>query len=269
MVTLTNKMPAVNDPEFIAFRDQLTLSTITQLQFIEQFDSWIHADKLNTLTGFENFTVRNTCFGVTHFIDSLIMQYGESIQILEHDYYYYTRLWPNKVWATVGNLKPNIPLLIALPFPGVGIVHPEMNKLLEEATNKNVDIHLDCAWLPACRNIKFNFNHPAIKSFAVSLSKGLALDWNRIAVRYSRIENATDAITIANKFNMINEACLSIGYQYMQKFHINFLWDKHSSNYAKICKEFKVIPTSVIHTVKDPKTGKPLGTKDLLLSLSH
>jgi hypothetical protein len=261
-------MPAVNDAELTAFRNQLTFATVKQLQFIEQFDNWIHADKLNVLSGFDAFPIKDTCFGVTHFIDNLIMQYNEEVQILEHDYFYYTRLWPNKKWATVGNLKPNAPLLMALPFPGYGIVHPQMDKLLEEATNKNVDIHLDCAWLPACRNIKFDFSHPAIKSFAISLSKGLALDWNRIAVRYSRTKNETDAITIANKFSMINEICLSVGYEYMQKFNMNFLWEKHGSNYSQICKEFKVIPTCVIHSVKDPKTGKPKGTRDLLLSLS-
>lgn len=268
MVTLTQKMPAVNDIEFVKFKSQLTLQNVNQDQFISQFDNWITNDKLNKLTGFDSFPVRYTCFGVTHFIDNLIMQYGENIQILEHDYYYYTRLWPNKSWVTTGNLIPNTPLLMAAPFPGFSILHPHMHVLLEEAKDKNVDVHLDCAWLPASKNIRLDFSHPAIKSFAISLSKGLALDWNRIAVRYSRTENETDAITIANKFNMINEACLSIGYQYMQKFNMNFLWNKHGANYAKICKEFKVIPTSVIHTVKDPKTGKPLGTRDLLLSLS-
>lgn len=268
MVNLTDKMPAINDKEFADFKNHLTLQSVSQEQFIEQFDEWITNDKLNNLFGFKDFPIRHTCFGVTHFIDNIIMQNGKNIQILEHDYYYYTRLWPDKVWATIENLKPNVPLIMGLPFPGYSIMHPQMDNILNEAAMKNIDVHLDCAWLPACRNIKFNFNHPAIKSFAISLSKGLAMDWNRVAVRYSRIENSTDAITIANKFNMINEVCLSIGYQYMRKFPINFLWNKHSENYSKICKDFKVIPTSVIHSVKDPKTGKPKGTRDLLLSLS-
>jgi hypothetical protein len=268
MVTLLEKLPPINDNEFEKFRDKLTLRHVTITNFITEFCFWAAKDKINALTGFQTFPVTDVCFGVTHFIDNLIMQYGSNLQVLEHDYLYYKRLWPNKEWVTLGTLKSNYPLIIALPFPGYGIMHPQMIELLDEAAQKNVDVHIDCAWLPASRNINFNFDHPAIKSFAISLSKGLALGWNRIAVRFSRHVIDTDAISIANKFNMINEACLSIGYQYMQEFTYNFLWDKHSANYQKICKEFKVIPTSVIHTVKDPKTGKLLGTRDLLLSLS-
>jgi len=268
MATLLDKMPAINDVELTSFKKQLTLDKVSQDEFINQFNQWVSEDKINSLIGFQSFPIRDVCFGVTHYIDNLIMKYGHQIQILEHDYNYYNRLWPHKKWAVVGNLEPNMPLLMALPFPGYGIPHPQMPKLLQEALDKNIDVHLDCSWLPASRNIKFDFSHPAIQSFAISLSKGLALDWNRVAVRFSRSKDENDAITIANNFNMINEVCLSIGYQYMKNFDINFLWNKHGANYSKICKEFKVIPTSVIHAVKDPKTGKPKGTRDILLSLS-
>lgn len=268
MEKLLDKLPAINDPEFMQFKNSLSYNSVSSSEFIDKFDNWIKDNRLNSLTGLDNFPTRELCFGVTHFIDNLIMQHGSELQVLENDYLYYKRLWPNKIWSNVGNLKRNTPLIIALPFPGYGIVHPLMNQMLDEALNKNVAVHLDCAWLPASRNILFDFDHPAIKSFAISLSKGLALSWNRIAVRYSRQEH-DDAISIANKFNMINEVCVSIGHEYMQRFPINFLWEKHGKNYHMICKEFKVIPTNVIHMVKDPKTGKPLGTRDLLLSLSH
>ena len=63
------------------------------------------------------------------------------------------------------------------------------------------EIHIDGAWVTCCQDITFNFNHPAIKSFAISLSKGLALGWNRIGIRYSRTHQ-TDSIGLMNDFNM-------------------------------------------------------------------
>ena len=35
----------------------------------------------------------------------------------------------------------------------------------------NIPVHIDSAWIGCIRDIEFNFNHPAIKTFAVSLSK--------------------------------------------------------------------------------------------------
>lgn len=266
---LLEKLPAATAPELAAFQKSLTHDRASIEQFLSKFDSWIAGDELNKLSGLETFEHRDSCFGVTHYIDSLVMQHGPSIQNFEHDYLYYKRMWPNKIWAKVGDLVPGKPLLIALPFPGYARVHPEMSGILEEAISKGIDVHLDCAWLPACRGVEFDFSHPAIKSVAISLSKGLDLGWNRIAVRYSREADPTDPITIANRFGMINESCLGIGCRYMDAFPMNFLWNKHGSIYDAACAGLRMRPTNLIHVMLDLQNRKPWGTRDLLLSLSH
>lgn len=266
---LLEKLPAATAYEFTDLQRALLDTDVSVGNFISKFGTWVADDQLNELSGFEEFQHRDACFGVTHFIDTLVMKHGAGIQNLEHDYLYYKRMWPNKAWSTVGNLVPGVPLLMAVPFPGYARLHPAMDEILSESLDKGIDVHLDCAWLPASRGIRFDFAHPAIKSFAISLSKGLDLGWNRIAVRYSREHDPTDPITIANKFGMINQSCLGIGYQFMDQFPMNFLWNKYGSIYDEACVSLRLRPTNLIHVMLDLQTRKPLGTRDLLLSLSH
>ncbi len=264
---LTEKLSAAHAPEFDQLRSDLRVNgSATSDEFISTFMSWISNDRLNQLEGIEEFTNREVCFGVTHFIDDLIMQYGEySLQILEHDYMYYRRQWPHKEWSQLNHLVQRCPIIMALPFPGFGNIHPDMLAILDECLDKDIPIHLDCAWLPASRNIAFDFSHPAIKSFAISLSKGLGLDWNRIAVRFSRKKDNNNSITIANQFDMINSACLGIGIEYMNSFSFNFLWERYGEIYDQSCRSLKIRPTNVIHMAQEFGSGKPLGTRDLLL----
>ena len=267
---MTSRPTALRAPELLAFADKvrsgMALSSPDDpYEFADFFHGWISGSKLNDLGGLSTFPVRETCIGVTHHIDALIMAHGEhGIQILEHDYAYYRRLWPHKEWALIGGLLPGKPLLIACPFPGYGKVHPAWNDILGECEAKDIDIHLDCAWLSAARNISIDLGHPRIASLAISLSKGMCLDWNRIAVRYSRLADPTDPITIANAHDMINSMDMAVGMAYMQEFGPDHLWTKWGNAYESYCRSNRLRPTDCIHMALELGTNKPVGTQDLL-----
>ena len=259
--------PLLDDLKIKIIRGNRQLSPVDSNDFIDQMTEWILSNSNHVLNGIESFKVRHACFGVTHYIDSLLIEHSNNIQLLEHDYMYYRRLFPNKSWAVVGNLQSSVPLLIALPFPGAGDIHPKMNDILEECLNKNIAVHLDCAWLPISRTIKFDFSHPTIKSFAISLSKSLALDWNRIGVCYRKEDNPSTAISIANSFKMINQVDIAIGIEFMNNFHNGYLWEKYGNNYDYACKTLKIRPTNVLHLAFELGSNRPLGVRDVLLKL--
>jgi hypothetical protein len=226
-------------------------------------EEWIFSSTLNNLTGITAFNRKDIIIGCTQFIDSVYMK-GD-VQVLENDYRYHERL-KLASFSSIGNLKPSIPLIISLPFPQVGSVHDQMNELLEESIDKNIPVHIDGAWITCCKNVNFNFDHPAIKSVGISLSKGLGLGWNRIGLRWSR-EITQDAITIMNDFSMNNRALVMIGLHFLKKFPPDYLWKKYEKFYDKVCYDFKLEKTKSIHLAL--KAGSPVGVSPLIRYLMN
>lgn len=230
--------------------------------FKRETKDWILSSKLNNLKGLESFKRIDVMSGCTQFIDNVYMQ--RMPQVIDGDYRYHFRLgnWP----AHINMLHEQTPLVIAMPFPQVGAPHSKMNEILDECLKKQIPVHIDGAWITCCRDVDFNFDHPAIKSVGISLSKGLGLGWNRVGLRWTREFNQ-DSITIMNDFNMLNKATLMIGLHFIRNFEPDYLWNHHGDNYYKVCKDFNLTPTNSIYLAM--KDGHPVGISPLLRYLEN
>ena len=203
---------------------------------------------VNELTGFDAFPQHDIIIGCQQYIDNLISKNGlTGLQIFEHDYHYYKMLNPTIKYVTVDTLQLDKPLLIAMPFPGHLGIHREMDNILKICNEKNIDVHLDCAWLVSAFDIQFNFNQPCIKSFAMSFSKSYSLHWNKVGIRWSKETNTQDTITILNKTSAVSRLTLYVAKQYMDRFPIDYLCQKYKDEYFKICRELKLRPSNIIH----------------------
>jgi hypothetical protein len=226
--------------------------------FQNKFTNWILDSKLNRLSGLNSFPRTDIIIGCTQLIDNLYMQ--GPVQVLSGDYKYHERLNLAK-FSIVGKLENNLPMIISLPFPKVGSIHDQMDNILNEAEEKNIDVHIDGAWISSSRNINFDFSHPAIKSVGMSCSKGLGLGWNRIGLRWSKLSKP-DSISIMNDFHMNNRALAIIGLYFLQNVSPDYLWKTHGDNYKKLCKHFNLTETDTIHIAI--KQGRPVGVSPLL-----
>lgn len=224
---------------------------------------WIFESKLNDLQGFDTFNRVDIINGCTQFIDNIYMQ--GPVQTIRNDYRYHERLGLSYV-KDVGGLIKDVPLIIAMPFPQIGAPHTSIAEILDEALTKNINVHIDGAWISCCRDIHFKFDHPAIKSVGISLSKGLGLGWNRIGLRWTRETNA-DSITIMNDFNMNNRALAMIGLHFIRNFEPDYLWNTYNDYYNKVCKDFNLTPTKSIYLAL--KNGRPVGVSPLIRYLEN
>jgi len=203
---------------------------------------------VNSLTGYDAFPKHDIVSGCQQYIDNLISKNGLSgLQIFEHDYDYYKMLNPVIKYVTVDTLEANKPLLIAMPFPGHLGIHREMDNILKICNEKSIDAHLDCAWLVSAFDIKFNFDQPCVKSFAMSFSKAYSLHWNKVGIRWSRETNLQDTVTILNNTGAVSRLILYVVKQYMERFPIDYLCQKYKDEYLKICRELKLRPSNIIH----------------------
>jgi hypothetical protein len=239
----------------------ITDSVYTNFKY--ETTNWIFNSKLNQLTGFDVFDRVDIVNGCTQFIDNLYMQ--GPVQVLRGDYRYHERLGLAYV-KDVGSLIPDIPLIIAMPFPSIGAPHHDMEEILDEAKNKRIDVHVDGAWVTCCRGVVFDLSHPSIKSVAISLSKGLGLGWNRIGLRWTR-QPKPDSVTIMNDFRMNNRALAMIGLHFVRNLSPDYLWNTYGETYYKVCKDFDLTPTNSIYLAL--RNGEPVGVSPLIRYLAE
>lgn len=233
------------------------------IDFQNNFKNWLSKSKLNNLKGLESFTRSDICIGCTQFIDTIYM--NGPTQVLRGDYRYHERLRLAYV-KDVGSLIPEIPLIIAMPFPSVGAPHQDMEEILHECKIKKIPVHIDGAWVSCCRDIDFNFDHEVIRSVGISLSKGLGLGWNRIGLRWTK-DTKADAITIMNDFHMNNRVPTMIANHLLTNLDPDHLWNTHKLRYNKVCQDFNLVPTKSIHLAL--KDGQPVGVSPLIRYLEN
>lgn len=233
--------------------------------FKNEFVIWLDNHTLNHYTGYDKFPYKDICVGCTQFIDDIYQRLGqENVQILVNDYKYHERLNPNIVFVTPDTLDSKRELIIAMPFPYYGDVHPDMDLILDRCLELGIPVHIDSAWLSCSRDITFNFDHPAIHTFCVSLSKG-GLGGNRIALRFAR-SRPSGAITIMNDFNMNCQSLVHMGIIYMKRFGPEYFWHRYEKEYYQVCKDFNLEPTKAIHLAR--KDGRPIGVRPVLRALN-
>lgn len=226
--------------------------------FLEYLDGHV----LSNLRGYRSFERLDVCAGCTQFIDDLYQRLGPNgLMIFEHEYKYHWRLNQNIRYATIDDLDTNKELLISMPFPAHGDVHTQMSEILDRCAGLRIPVHIDAAWVSCSRDINFNFNHPAISSFAISLSKaGLSND--RIALRFAR-SRPEGAISIMNDFNMVSQSPIHVGMMFMKQLGPEYFWRKYEHAYQKVCDDFDLLPTKAIHLAKT-REGQPVGIRPLL-----
>jgi hypothetical protein len=245
------QMPPLDTSEFNQLRKDILIPDVRDLNYKEfknQIESHFRKTSVNHLKGFEAFTSHDIILGCQHYIDNLISKNGiGGIQIFEHDYGYYKKVCPDITYTTLENLVAGKPLLMAMPFPGHLGIHRQMKEILEICTDKCIDVHLDGSWLTSAFDIEFDFDQTCIKSFAMSFSKAYNLHWNKIGLRWSRVCDPTDSITILNRSEAIAKTNLYVANRYMQEFGIDHLVVKYKTQYLDICKELKLRPSNIIH----------------------
>jgi hypothetical protein len=231
-------------------------------KFKNAFRQWLNNHQYSNFKGLDAFPRQDIINGCTQFIDDLYQRCG-TLQTFENDYKYHWRLNNKLKYATIDTLDPDKELLISMPFPFYGDIHPAMQEILDKCVDLKIPVHIDSAWISCIRDIDFNFDHPAIQTVGISLSKG-GMGGNRIGVRFAR-KTPKGAVTIMNDFNMNSQALVSMGIKFMEELGPEYFWNTYGKAYKKVLEDFDLQPTKAIHLAS--KDGKPVGIRPLLRCL--
>ncbi len=232
---------------------------VSRNEFIEQADKWFMSTRLNQLHSVDQFAQKDIIIGCTQFIETLALKNKWNIQVLPRDYAYYAVM--GKQHTEIGNLKPGVPLIVSIPNYYYGH-RPEWEAILEECKVKNIDVHIDCAWMTVAKGINLDFGHPNIKSFGMSLSKYIG-SWNRIGLRYSK-QKSMDSITMFNTQHKYNDALVSCGSFMMDNIQRDYGWSTYGEKYKNICKDNNLQETNFIYVAK--KDNECVSVSEQLIS---
>lgn len=252
---ITDGLPPIRDRLFVDFHEQCSRGAIdtgpnAMQRFLDQAPKYLQQSQFNNLVNLDCLKYCDVIMGCNHYIDDLLIKHGvDGLQILEHDYRYYQRLQPELIYAKPGSLTPNKPMLIAAPFPGYLGLHPKWLDIIQECQDKQIPLHIDGSWLGSARDINIDFHVDCIKSFAMSLSKGQGLQWNRIGIRWRR-DPGVDSVTIMNQHAMIPDMLARVALKAMQLIDRDYLWVTYGAQYYAICRELKLRPTAIIHAAQ-------------------
>lgn len=234
---------------------------ISYREFVPRAKEWFTGSKINDITGWTEFPNVDVTMGCTHYIESFILKYGwDGFQILKNEYAYYTLM--GKHGIELDELEPRKPLIITMPHWTYCDIRPEWKDLLKICETKNIDIHIDMAWMIMARDINLDLAHPCIKSIGMSMSK-FDLQWSRVGLRWSR-QKTMDSVTIFNDYyKNTNTVMTSVGGYYMDNLSRDYAWETYGWAHRDICKQLDLVPTKIIHVVKDHDNNS-LGIGNLL-----
>ena len=240
-------------------------------RYLETFDHWIKSSQLNFLEGLDAFASRDFCLGVTHYLDDLHIRFGDRLVVFDKEYKYHWRIRPDMRKRKPGELSQGDVLIISMPFAHTGEVYPEMMNILDDCFNKNISVHIDSAWFGSCRDICFNYDHPAVESVGFSLSKGLGLGQHRAGIRYSR-KREPGPVTVINDFRYYVQSVMWIGLKFMEKFTPDYFQNKYKTHYDEMCRQLDLKPSSTIFVAYETNSEgveSPVGVRPVLRWLSE
>lgn len=225
--------------------------------YLYTIDCWIRSTKLNAINDLSRFTEQDLIIGTTQTFDEAYFEYKDkNFRIFRGEYGYHARIVCNEFLDdTDGNYKELYKgdwIIISLPFCGTGDIHKHWNTLLDDALEKDVPVVVDCAWFGTCRDMNFDFSHPAITSISFSLSKGIGLGNMRSGIRYSNNYKMNLPIAQQNLYNHLVLVSAQIGIHQMQTFSSDFTPDKYYDAYLETCKKVGLTPTKCMHVAMAP-----------------
>lgn len=230
--------------------------------FVIQAIPWFLSTQLNLFDGINHYPYVDIIMGCTHYLESLISKYGwNGFQILNDEYAYFKLM--GKHGVNFDQLQEGIPLIISLPNWKYGDLRPEWNDILKICEERAIDIHIDMAWITCARDINFSLDHPAIKSFAMSLSK-YAMQWNRVGIRWTK-QRSMDSITIFNHYyGDVNSGVASCGFHFINNVERDYAWNTYGDKYYKVCAANNLLATKCIQIARKDNEYLPYGVSNLL-----
>ena len=224
--------------------------------FLEKFHIWINNSQNNNIKGLNEFDELTYVHGTSQSFDNFYFKHNNKrLVILKGDFLYHELCAKKNIvfhHYEKNLLQSGDCMIISVPFSDSGNEPKELYDILEECETKGIPVWIDAAYMVMAGNIQLDLRYNCIEGISFSLTKGFyGCERLRIGVRMKR-EYEDDGIDIANSMSMVSAVGCYVGYEIINKFSCDYIYNTYRGRQEIICEELDLVPSkSVIFGLGD------------------
>jgi|TARA_B100001964_G_scaffold203603_1_gene232715 hypothetical protein len=241
---------SLKDLTDVILTDQYSFPNTGEI-FVDKFDKYIKASKLNNLKGLNSYKHRSYVHGTSQTFDSFwLRNHDKRFRCFKGEFFYHKASWKKfHTWCYLedDHIQTNDAVVISLPFSDYGKEHPRMREILDECERWEVPVLIDCAYYVIGEGINFDFTeYDCIEDITFSLSKGFHLS-NRIraGIRYTK-EYYDDNIHMYNEWRQYSHLSAHLGTKLLSHFPPDYPVNKWRDKQLKFCKKHNFKPSDCV-----------------------
>jgi hypothetical protein len=220
-------------------------------RYYDTYRNWITSSTNNNITGLDAFPVTAYSNGTTESFDKFYLKHNtRRFRCFRGEYMYHRVAWRNYFpnWAFIDDepIREGDAVVCSLPFADTGDVHPAFtNDFLDDCHAKGVPVLIDAAFYGIVGNLEYNFDHPAITDITFSLSKSFPVNYVRIGIRFTRIDD-DDSLLVYHKTQYVNRLGASIGLKFLQKHTCDDIYNTYRTRQLDWCDRMGLQPSNTV-----------------------
>ena len=244
-------LSAVYDIIFdLANQSQFLNDLEIQNKFLLQYQSWIQATQLNSLSGLDKFSIAAFANGTTEGFDKFYLKNSRCrFRCFRGEYMYHQAAWRNYFpgWKHIEDepLIAGDAVVLSMPFSDTGDIHSQSLAVLDQCDALGIPVLIDCAFFGICKGIEFNFDRPCVTDITFSLSKSFPVANLRIGMRLTRTDD-DDSLLVHNKTNYNNRLACAVGSVLLKTYTADYNVETWSATQLKFCQQLGVTPSKSV-----------------------
>jgi hypothetical protein len=194
------------------------------------------------IAGLDTFPYTYVANGNTEWLNHLFASNSGTIAWKKGDYSYYKLCATSfdKEFTELENPQEIDDLILSWP----GYAYGDSTELDFAKRCKSARLHLDVAYLGTTSPIQTDVSE--FETVAITLSKTLAIPYNRISMVFSK--HSIPTYDIMNSIGYVNLSGVNIANYLLKHIDIGYFWNTYNSLYQNICDKLELTPTQCILT---------------------
>jgi hypothetical protein len=242
------------DPNFtlpsIGNLENIITSSDQLKKFEAGFLPWLQQHKTSKVHGLDQFQA-DYSEGTTQAFDSFYTRHRtKRFRCFVGEYFYHLKVWQSCnfdwAWTNGQDLEPGDALVLSVPFCDTVVPHKDLDKLLDQCSQKSIPVLLDLCYYTISEHVEVNANHQCVDTVAFSLSKAWPVSTARIGMRYTR-PNIFDGQKLHCSIGYNNNLGAAIGNAVLDSYAPDWLVDQRSRQYPVVCTLLGLSPTSSVN----------------------
>lgn len=221
-------------------------------EFLSRYRQWILESRMNRFSGLSETDYPFACYvhGTSQSFDHFFRRHANRrVRFFKGEFAYHKIYCRDVIpWVFVEDEPIGLgdAVIVSMPFSDSGEVPIALKDTLDRCHLLGVPVLIDAAYIGICRQVEFDFSHPAIETVTTSLSKAFtgaaAL---RIGARFERVFR-DDPVDFFNGVGMFSRVGARLGTKLLKRFECDYIPTKYLSKQLEICDRLNLTPSSCV-----------------------